>query len=804
MVSDWWKSSNLPAAKVIRKISKPVPPVKKSDVRSDDKPVSVKKTRSVPSNIKDLPVGKVIEDVVIPETQKKAEEIAKSDLPRVVSGRQIRRGAGHGLVDIQKNISSIDPDVTYIYNNEEILGSELRSRFKQQNIGNVVNLFRLGRTPSGEYIAKKNQYYPVGSELKYVMEKSEPGFKKKLISDIGSSKFEETFQKAYGSLSDVEKEKYHSRFNKDYISEQQRIKNKMDELRSFYDRPSVEGFLHTWSTGLLSWEDFLGSKSLYYTLTGNREKVIETKARASLDLDASLKEGVSFFAVKSITGPFGTIGLTYASGAALGAGFGSLKTILPHAGKIAETLFAVETGIIGVKEAYPRFKKNIDDKKFANIISDIVIIGTLGYSGYRGYKTGSIFGQGRTSEYLDRIHTYEPGSVGDIRFKSALKVARRLEVVRSHKMKPLDIARDIARMDARSAARTIEFLRRNPRTTIGGSAASFTQIEGARIPQDIDLLLPYNQKNVIAAKQFFKNTKTKIGKHLIDIHGKKFFKPGQHHLFGFRSKTPIKIGNYKFFRAGEQLFRKAVSSVRKETSYRHFKDIPDFITHARSLIKSSKYSKNPIVRMKGFSAEKHLSRYLNPIEKINIKSSFNKTIKSFTKKPFVKRKFYLDVNKRGVGYSEYIDPSKGYYPTGGIYGFATYSKYKKLDNKLRMKAYNVKAPQINKYIIIKSPNIRSVQVYKPKIPELSQIKINVKPITYPTGYKPDIPINKLGYVKTPYKQKPYGFYPSIKPPSIMIKKKKKTRDLFIIPSVDLFEGARKRTHPVKLLFEGLF
>ena len=396
------------------------------------------------------------------------------------------------------------------------------------------------------------------------------------------------------------------------------LEKRKKELSSFYRQNPLGGLAHTWSTGVLSWEDPFGLKTLGYTFEGlftgkdTRGKILETKARASMDLDKSLKEGYPSYIWKSYTGPLSTVAMSYGAGAAMGVGIGTVKAALPTIGKITEIGVGVGMGAYAIKETTPRVQQIIKTGDIGEATSLIGTLGITGAAGYYGYRTGHTFGYGRTEAYVYRKHTFEPGSPQEIQFKHAIKVARNLESVKSHKIKALDIAKDISRMDQKSAAQVIRYLETHPKTTIGGSAASYTQIEGARVPQDIDLLLPGGKKSVIQAKQFFKYTKTAKGEHLIDIHGKEFFKPGMHHRFGFRSKSPIKIEGTRFYRAGEQLFRKGVSSIQKETSYRHFKDIPDFVTHAQSLIKSTHLSRNPITRFKGSLAQKHLDIYLNP------------------------------------------------------------------------------------------------------------------------------------------------------------------------------------------------
>jgi len=273
------------------------------------------------------------------------------------------------------------------------------------------------------------------------------------------------------------------------------------------------------------------------------------------------------------------------TGYGLGAGMGVLRAAYPTAGKIAQI------GIAG----YGGFKTGERLLTSKDPYKDLLGIGITLPSVLVGYRGGYRFGYGRTEAYLYKIHTYQPGSPEWIRFEQSLKIGRLLERVGSIKQKPLDFTKDIMRMDKQTASQLLNFLKAQPKTTIGGSAASYTQVIGARQPRDIDILvrkwsdfLTGDKQTAGAAKGFFSRIRTPSGKHLIDIHGREMYYPGKYHRFGFVSQRPVKIGDYRYFTGGEQLFRKGVASVVKESSYRWFKDFPDFITHARSQIISAK------------------------------------------------------------------------------------------------------------------------------------------------------------------------------------------------------------------------
>ena len=437
--------------------------------------------------------------------------------------------------------------------------------------------------------------------------------------------------------------------------------------------------------------DPLGLKSAYYTATGQKEKVIQTKIEALEGVREAQKGGIH--AVKwYLSMPTTQIGAAAVGGELIGAGTGAVeatswgsKALLVSrgvtvAGKPLYTISAstaLKAGIgvgftsLYVKDTAPMVQKAMDTGDWGDVVGHAGVSALALPAGFEGYKIGHSVGFGRTEAYLYGKSTYKPGSPEYIRYKSALKVARKLEHVKSHKAKPLDIAKDIMRMDKSSAQKTIRFLSEHPKTTIGGSGASYTQIEGFRAPRDIDLLLKGGSKQVTSAKKYFgRLLKTRKGEHRIDIHGSDMYKPGRHHEFGFRSKTPRKISGTRYMKAGEQTFRKAVSSVKKETSYRHFKDVPDFVTHSRSLIKSAKMKL--VTRHRGTVAERNLDIFLNPEKSPHFgKSDFYTRV--FGKPKTIPKQRVIPLRESG-----YVSAESTYYhyPTSGraLPGFYGYYK----------------------------------------------------------------------------------------------------------------------------------
>jgi hypothetical protein len=406
--------------------------------------------------------------------------------------------------------------------------------------------------------------------------------------------------------------------------------------------------LGAWVTsGFLSWEDPFGLKSTAQVLMGDTEGAIKTKASAMYDLDTAISEGPAAYTLKVATGPFATVGSTFVMSAGIGAGVGAIKAAFPTIGKIVEGGVAVGFGAIVVKDTIPVAENAIKTGDYSNLASHAGMLAVTAYVGFKGYTIGNTFGSGRVDAFLYGRHTYEPGSPELIRYKSALKISRNLENVVSDKMDPLDIKNDILRMDTATAERTIDYLESNPKTVIGGSASSYTQIVDARQPRDIDLL---TRKGPAATQKAIDEIGAET--HVVDIHGKELYEPGRHARFGFSDKDPLKIGDYKYMRAGEQLTRKGISSVLEETKYRHGtfpgfpteetmnapKDIFDFVVHTKSLSRSAEKSINPLTNMRGKIASEELEIFLNPEKSPSFgkgKNSTNNFLRGFTKKPKV-------------------------------------------------------------------------------------------------------------------------------------------------------------------------
>jgi len=547
--------------------------------------------------------------------------------------------------------------------------------------------------------------------------------------------------------------------------QKEKVAEKKTQLKQLYKDNPVAGFAHTWTTGVLSWEDPLSLKSLWYAVTGNREGIYDLKAKASLDLDTALNKGVPEYILKVATGPLAAVGSSYGMGAGMGAGVGALKASFPTIGKMAELGISGAGAAMAGKELYQSYVDRTLDKALWQMALTLPAM-------MSGYKTGHAYGYGKTEAYLYKVHTYQKGSPEYIRFEQALKIADLLKDVKSHKLKPLDFAKDISRLDKNTAQSVMSYLKSHPKTTIGGSGASYTQIANARVPRDIDLLVRPSVRDYyvglkqgiktrsnplrLANENAVKTAKSYIGvdKHIVDIHGLEMRKVGTVHKFWFKSQKPIKMNNMEYMRAGEQLFRKGISSVLKETRYRHGqypgfpkkgtmnspKDIADFVTHTRSLISSAKLKL--WTKGRGLKAEKHLELFLKPESHQMIGSvkhgSLTKMLIRMTSKP--KSLSLMDE----TGYSSYIYRSYGRpfkLGIGGSYGKNDYGyKMNIMPLKLSMPSFKQSYPSNDKSIklAMESTSYKS----KPYKNEMNNIKLDIFHVDLPS-YTPSKKKNDL-------------------------------------------------------------
>jgi hypothetical protein len=244
--------------------------------------------------------------------------------------------------------------------------------------------------------------------------------------------------------------------------------------------------------------------------------------------------------------------------------------------------------------------------------------------------------------------------------------------------------------------------------------------------------------------------KTDEGLHAIDIHGKEMYNPGKVLQFGFESKTPRSIGEYRYMKSGEQLFRKAVGGTTKETEYRWFKDIPDFVDIAESQIKSGQKSMNLITRYKADVGRRALDMFKKNVDKDMLRSTEDIKIKEpVNLKDFVdisETKGYSNVYK--YSYSAFLEKSytNPYLkPYVAPYKSPYVSPYK-------AGGYPSKSG-IEKYIILSYPSV-------PKIPKGTPPYTPYTPSKTPPSYVPP-PYKPPKY--PPYKIPPPSYSPSYKP-----------------------------------------
>lgn len=430
-----------------------------------------------------------------------------------------------------------------------------------------------------------------------------------------------------------------------------------------------------------------------------------------------------------------------AVGYGIGAGIGALKAtsvgskaLLSIGSRTLSVGGAVELGVFGYS-SYEIGKSAISDP-----LGTGISLAISSPSAVLGYRTGASMGYGAMETYLYGKHTFMPGSVDLIRFKEAIKIGRQTQFIRSSYGKPLDFAKDIMRLKPSEAENVIGYLRSEPSSVIGGSASSYTQVKpslwstwrGSVKPRDIDILV----KNVVEAKGYFGRSP-----HKIDIHGFEFGgKSGQYYRFGFITQSPKRIGEFKYLRLSEQSFRKGVSSVQPETSYRAFKDVPDFIMSSEQLISSGRVSWNPITRFRASIAAKHLDVFMNPSKSVSFGKSESFFGKSF--KRFVKPSLGPKTVESG-GYIDYVYP-KSIYPKNYV-GFSFGSYFK---------------PSVFSYKpVISKPVVSKISGYKSNIGKSFDMFVPIS-IFKPYGLV-TISTYKIPKISTP------NYIPPYKPPSII-------------------------------------
>jgi len=129
-------------------------------------------------------------------------------------------------------------------------------------------------------------------------------------------------------------------------------------------------------------EDFLGLKSAYYTATGNKQAVIDTKIKAVYG--TKHKNFAEFY----FSSPMGVIGTSYAGGALIGKG---LQLATTAWGTTAGTGLKIATGAtlgsLAVSSALPSIERAISTGDAGELINVGAGFGTAVISGYAGAKS---------------------------------------------------------------------------------------------------------------------------------------------------------------------------------------------------------------------------------------------------------------------------------------------------------------------------------------------------------------------------------------------------------------------------------
>ena len=470
--------------------------------------------------------------------------------------------------------------------------------------------------------------------------------------------------------------------------------------------------------------DPLGLKSVYYTAVGDKQKALDVKVEA---VHSTRRPFHEFY----LSSPMGVIGTSYAAATGIGAGLGAVSAVSSQAGAVAGVTLGAEMTYAGASSFEKPVSSYLKTGDPGSLISHSTTSGLAIASGITGFKSGYRMGYGRVSELLYLRSTYKPGSASYIRAKNILKTSRRLQFVKSKDVSPLDFTKDIMRLDPKTSQNVMSYLEQHPRSVIGGSASQYAQT-GRSLwykyrsikPRDIDLLL----KDVSGAKISIKGSP-----HQVDIHGFDFGgKGGKYIRFGFETKSPVKIGDYKYMGLGEQMTRKGISSVMTETQYRWFKDIPDFKMATEQLISSGRSSWNPLNQFRSYMGSRSYDYVINPES-----STSYMTAPSYTSKMFSGSTGHIAYNPpkipvpSGGGYpSSYIYPSgvSSYGLVGLGVGSYVSSTYKSPTYK-KIKYPRYKSPKTPIYKAPKSPRFKS-----PKTPTYKTSGYKSSDYPYPKSF----------------------------------------------------------------------
>jgi len=129
-------------------------------------------------------------------------------------------------------------------------------------------------------------------------------------------------------------------------------------------------------------EDFLGLKSAYYTATGNKQAVIDTKIKAVYG--TKQKNFAEFY----LTSPMGVIGTSYAGGAIIGKGLGlATATFGTKVGAGLRIATGATLGGLAVSSSLPSIKRAIDTGDAGELINVGAGFTTAIVSGYAGAKS---------------------------------------------------------------------------------------------------------------------------------------------------------------------------------------------------------------------------------------------------------------------------------------------------------------------------------------------------------------------------------------------------------------------------------
>lgn len=294
---------------------------------------------------------------------------------------------------------------------------------------------------------------------------------------------------------------------------------------------------------------------------------------------------------------------SFALGVGVTAGLAAITTTAPGLAVPVEAALLGGATIFGVSELEAIKSEPTPRKRGERAFETILDIG--------GFALGAKATSKLVAEPLIERFTFkrgrqqlieELGPLEAARTTATFELIRGLETEQTISDKKIRIDK-IKRLTGKQRTSLKKFIEQNPETAIFGSVAQEAQIVGvSRQPRDIDVAVKGSSREAAKdiARRFnraagerkveVKGTSVKdiqTGRTLVDVKSLRDLRAGVIG-FGLTTEPLTEISGFRVQSLTEQLKRKGVSAIDPAKQFRAFKDVPDFIRIAGTLIESKR------------------------------------------------------------------------------------------------------------------------------------------------------------------------------------------------------------------------